>query len=82
MVSSGRGRVSVIAREALVIDCDFLLQLLFSKVSPKASDGTSYSYAIIQMEMVLGNIWRESQLQLISPKCAYVLDLEIVAIKT
>lgn len=30
MVSAGGGRVSVIAREALVIDCDFLLWLLFS----------------------------------------------------
>lgn len=30
MVSSGGERVSVIAREALVIDCDFLLWLLFS----------------------------------------------------
>ena len=30
MISFGGGRVSVIAREALVIDCDFLLRLLFS----------------------------------------------------
>lgn len=47
LVSSGGGRVSVIAREALFIDCDFLLQLLFSEVSPEVSEGTSYSYAII-----------------------------------
>ncbi len=58
MVSSGGGRVSVIAQEALVIDCDFLLQLLFFSVSPKVSHGTSYSYSITQMEIVLGTIRR------------------------
>lgn len=55
MVSSGGGRESVIAREGLVIDCDFLLRLLFSLVSPEASHGTSYSYSIIQMKIVLGS---------------------------
>lgn len=34
----------MIAQEALVIDCDFLLLLLFPLVSPKASDSTSYTY--------------------------------------
>lgn len=58
MVSSGGGRVSVIAQEALVIDCDFLLRLLFFSVSPKVSHGTSYSYSITQMEIVLGSIRR------------------------
>lgn len=51
----GNRFLSAIARDVLVIDCDFLLQLPFSLVSPYVSDFTSNSCTIIQVEMVLNN---------------------------